>query len=236
MSGARVGRRVESLAPAGPEAESGKVVLVTVVLGFVVGFLALRFVLLAGRDMLHAPVLERVNFRGAPIATACGLFVVMAVLLVEAGRSVLGAFEIGDPPGLNPARPLVLFAVFGFGLLGFVDDMLGSEDRGFRGHVVALVHGRLTSGMLAYRRRRSRSSLAAEVGFVTVSVWWPTRRSCARRELGQPARPRPGSGDRRSLVAYVPPALVAGTGRSAGALAPVMGRHHGPAAEDLREG
>ena len=82
------------------------------------------------------------------LPTAGGLFLVMALLLIEAGRSGLGAFEFGDVPGLNPARPLVLFAAFGFGLLGFIDDVLGGEDRGFRGHISALGRGRLTTGML----------------------------------------------------------------------------------------
>ena len=92
----------------------------------------------------------------------------MAVLIVEAGRSTLGAFDLGDAPGLNPARPLVLFAAFGFGLLGFMDDVLGSEDRGFRGHLRALAQGRLTTGMLKLIGGAAIALvLAAAPGFVT---------------------------------------------------------------------
>ncbi|MGZ6965772.1 MAG: hypothetical protein ACXVKA_16320, partial [Acidimicrobiia bacterium] len=60
-----------------------------IVIGWVVGFLAVRFVLLAGKDMLHAPALERSNYRGRTLAMAGGLSLVMAVLIVEAGRSAL---------------------------------------------------------------------------------------------------------------------------------------------------
>jgi hypothetical protein len=69
--------------------------------------------------------------------------------LVEAGRAVAGAAGAGDAGGLSGARALVLIVAFGFGLLGLADDLLGEGDeRGFRGHVAALVHGRLTTGGL----------------------------------------------------------------------------------------
>lgn len=209
----------------------------TVALGFVVGFLALRFVLLAGRDMLHAPVLERVNFRGARIATAGGLFIVMAVLFVEAGRSVLGAFDVGDAPGINAARPLVLFAVFGFGLLGFVDDILGSEDRGFRGHVQALSHGRLTSGMLKLIGGAAIALiLAAQGGFVTGQRLVSDALLIAlAANLGNLLDRAPGRLIKCSLLAYAPLAVVAGTGAVGVALAPVMGATTGLLPEDLRE-
>ena len=168
---------------------------VGVVLGWVVGFLAVRFVLLAGHDMLHAPALERENYRGRTLVTAGGLFLVMAVLIVEAGRSTLGAFDLGDAPGLNPARPLVLFAAFGFGLLGFMDDVLGSEDRGFRGHLRALSQGRLTTGMLkliggagdrarARGRARVRHRQAAASPTRCSSRWPRTSATCS---TGRPA-------------------------------------------------
>ena len=43
----------------------------------------------------------------------------------------------------------MLFAVFGFGFLGLVDDLAAvGEDRGFHGHLGALREGRVTTGML----------------------------------------------------------------------------------------
>ena len=81
-----------------------------VVLGLLVGLLMVRLLVIGGRDVLEATVLERRNFRDRALPTAAGLFVILAVLAIEAGRGTLGAFGLGDQPGRNIARPLVLFA------------------------------------------------------------------------------------------------------------------------------
>lgn len=208
-----------------------------VLLGWIVGFLAVRFVLLAGRDMLRSPVLERVNYHGRAIATAGGLFLVTAVLVVEAGRSTLGAFDVGDPPGLNPARPLVLFAALGFGLLGFMDDVLGSEERGFRGHVTALRHGRLTTGMLKLIGGAAIALvLASAPGFVTGKRLVADALLIAlAANLGNLLDRAPGRVIKYSLAAYVPIALVAGAGPVGIAIAPVIGAAAGILPDDLRE-
>jgi len=117
-------------------------VAIGLVLGLTASSLTLRLVL----GTLNTPVLQRMNHRGAPIITAAGLVVVLAVLAVEAA---LGLVEAGgmDPVGGTIGRRLVVLATVGFGLLGFLDDLLGAgESGGFRGHLGALVHGRLTSG------------------------------------------------------------------------------------------
>lgn len=117
-------------------------VAIGLVLGLAASSLTLRLVL----GTLNTPVLQRMNHRGAPIITAAGLVVVLAVLAVEAA---LGLVEAGgmDPVGGTIGRRLVVLATVGFGLLGFLDDLLGAgESGGFSGHLGALVHGRLTSG------------------------------------------------------------------------------------------
>jgi UDP-GlcNAc:undecaprenyl-phosphate GlcNAc-1-phosphate transferase len=117
-------------------------VAIGLVLGLTASSLTLRLVL----GTLNTPVLQRMNHRGAPIITAAGLVVVLAVLAVEAA---LGLVEAGgmDPVGGTIGRRLVVLATVGFGLLGFLDDLLGAgESGGFSGHLGALVHGRLTSG------------------------------------------------------------------------------------------
>lgn len=117
-------------------------VAIGLVLGLTASSLTLRLML----GTLNTPVLQRMNHRGAPIITAAGLVVVLAVLAVEAA---LGLVEAGgmDPVGGTIGRRLVVLATVGFGLLGFLDDLLGAgESGGFRGHLGALVHGRLTSG------------------------------------------------------------------------------------------
>ena len=112
------------------------------VLGLVVGGVTLRLLL----PTLADPVLQRTNHRGAPIATAAGLVVVLAVLGAEAALGVVEAAGF-DPLGGAVGRRLVVLATVSFGLLGFIDDLLGAgESGGFRGHLGALAHGRLTSG------------------------------------------------------------------------------------------
>ena len=208
-----------------------------VLIGWIVGFLAVRFVLLAGRDMFHVPVLERVNFRGRTLITAAGLYLVIALLVVEAGRSGLGSFDIGDPPGLNPARPLVLFAAFGFGLLGFMDDVLGGEDRGFKGHLRALSHGRLTSGMLKLIGGAAIAMvLASAPGFITGNRLVADALLIAlAANLGNLLDRAPGRTIKCSLVAYIPIAIVAGTGPVGIALAPLIGATVGLLPDDLHE-
>src|SRR5690242_10817970 len=119
----------------------------SVLIALVVGVLAVRFVVVAGHNIVTAPVLQRTNYRGKRVATAGGIFAVLAVLIIEAARDVLGSFGLGDEPG-NIVRVLVTFACIGFVFVGFVDDILGSPDEsGFRGHLRALSEGRLTTGV-----------------------------------------------------------------------------------------
>jgi len=210
---------------------------VPVLLAWVVGFLAVRFLLQSGRELWSAPALARENFRGRRVFTAAGLVLIMAVLVVEAGRSGFGALGIGDEPGVNAARPLVVYAAFAFGLLGFVDDMLGGEDRGFKGHVVALAHGRLTSGMVKLLGGAAIALvLAAVPGFVT----WQRLVADAvlialAANLANLLDRAPGRVVKCSLVAYVPLAIIAGTGPVGVAVAPLMGAAIGVLPEDLRE-
>jgi UDP-N-acetylmuramyl pentapeptide phosphotransferase/UDP-N-acetylglucosamine-1-phosphate transferase len=122
---------------------------VSVLLGVAVGLLAVRLLVGAGHDLLRTPALERPNHVGRTIPTATGVLAVVAVVLVEAGRSLFGAFGVGNAPG-DAARLLVVLACVGFGLLGLIDDVAGTHsDRGFRGHVGALLsHGRMTTGLV----------------------------------------------------------------------------------------
>ncbi len=208
-----------------------------VILAWLVGFLAVRYVVLAGRDLFAAPALARVNYRGHTVYTAAGLALVIVVLAIEAGRSGLGAVGLGDEPGLNAARPLVLYAVLGFGLLGFIDDMLGGEDRGFRGHLRAMAAGRLTSGMVKLVGGAALALvLAASRGFVT----WQRLVADAvlialAANLANLFDRAPGRVIKVSIAAYVPLAFVAGAGPVAVAIAPLIGAALGLFPEDARE-
>jgi UDP-N-acetylmuramyl pentapeptide phosphotransferase/UDP-N-acetylglucosamine-1-phosphate transferase len=124
----------------------------------IVGYLAARLTWLAARPVFALPALVRQNYRGRALPTAAGIVLPLAAVLVEGGRAVVASFGVGDGPGTGGIRALVLLAALGFGILGFIDDLAGGgggvaavdggSERGFRGHLGALVAGRVTTGAL----------------------------------------------------------------------------------------
>ena len=209
-----------------------------VFLGIVVGLLTVRLLVVSGRDVLDAPALERRNFRNRPLPTAAGLLVVLAVLIVEAGRDTLGAFGLGDEPGRNIARALVLFACLGFGLLGLIDDLIGTEgDRGFRGHLNAIAHGRATTGAIKiFGGAAVALVLASNVSFVSGRRLLTDAILIAlAANLANLLDRAPGRAIKFGLVAWVPIAIVAGGDAVGIAIAPVIGAFCGLLGDDLRE-
>jgi len=205
---------------------------------FAVGLLATSFVLVSSRELLATPVLARQNFRGAWLPTAGGVVVMLALLLVEAGRATIGALGVGRDPGLTIERSLVLFAVFAFGFLGFIDDVLASgEAKGFRGHLALAMHGRLSTGFVKLAGGGMVAIvLVATPGFadgrrlvldaVLVAL-------CAN--LANLFDRAPGRTIKVALVAYVPLAFALGSNFVGIAIAPVMGGALALAPFDLRE-
>jgi hypothetical protein len=106
----------------------------------------------AGLWVLMAPafggeVFARENYRGHILPTAVGVITALAVLAVDA--LVTLAVAAGAEPDEAAVRGLRLVTVasLGFALLGLLDDLGGAgESGGFRGHLRALAHGRLTTG------------------------------------------------------------------------------------------
>jgi UDP-GlcNAc:undecaprenyl-phosphate GlcNAc-1-phosphate transferase len=211
---------------------------VSVVVGLLAGALAVVFLRVGAPDVLAAPALERENYRGHRLPTAAGILVVLAVLMVEAGRAILGALEIGEAPGLSVDRSLVLFAAFAFGLLGFVDDALGDDSaRGFRGHIGALVGGRITTGALKlFGGAGVAVVLVATPGFATGRRLLVDAVLIAlAANLGNLLDRAPGRTLKCALVAYVPLAFVLGTGPAGIAIAPAMGAAFALLPDDLGE-
>ena len=115
---------------------------------FAVGFVAGRLAWLAARPWFAQPGLTRPNYRNHYVPTATGIVLALALLLVEGGRTAAATFGLGDDEAAQGARLLTVVAVLGFSLLGAVDDVAGSgEHRGFRGHLLALATGRVTTGL-----------------------------------------------------------------------------------------
>src|SRR5207302_690560 len=140
--------------------------------------------------------------------------------------------------GLTLSRSLVLFAAFGFGFLGFVDDLLGvAGDRGFRGHVRALAEGRLTTGFI---------KLFGGAGVAVVLVATPGFASGRRlitdavlialaANFANLLDLAPGRLIKVSWVLYIPLAVALGTDAIGVAIAPVMGAALALLPDDLRE-
>jgi UDP-N-acetylmuramyl pentapeptide phosphotransferase/UDP-N-acetylglucosamine-1-phosphate transferase len=210
----------------------------TAIVAFLVGLVTVRFLRTVSADILASPALERTNYRGHILPTAGGLFIILSVLVIDAGRSVLGAIGVGSESGLTQARLAVLFAVFGFGFLGLVDDLTAhGEDRGFKGHLGALREGRVTTGLLkllggaavaivivATPGFKSGRTLIVDAALIALAA-----------NLGNLLDRAPGRTIKFGLVAYVPIAIAVGTAPIGIAAAPVMGAALGLLPDDLRE-
>lgn len=209
----------------------------TVVLAFAVGFVAVRLVLVATRDVLASPVLERENYRARRLPTAAGIVLVVAVIGVEGVRAAAGALDLGDAVPAR-SRVLVLVAVVGFGLLGFVDDLVGAgDDRGFRGHLRALAGGRVTTGLAKLGGGAALALVlaAAAHGDTGVQPFVDGVLVALAANLGNLLDRAPGRTTKFALAAYVPVAVVCGTGGTGVATAVVLGGALGLLPEDLRE-
>ena len=132
----------------------------------------------------------------------------------------------------------MLFAVFGFGFLGMVDDLAAvGSDRGFKGHLGALREGRVTTGLLkllggaavaivivATPGFKSGRTLLVDAALIALAA-----------NLGNLLDRAPGRTIKFGLVAYVPIAIAIGTAPIGIAAAPVMGAAFGLLPDDLRE-
>lgn len=218
----------------------------SVLLGVGVGLLAVRLLVGAGHDVVRTPALERSNHRGHTVPTAMGVLVVIAVVLVEAGRSLFGAFGVGNAPG-DAARLLVVLACVGFGLLGLIDDVAGTQsDHGFRGHVGALLsHGRITTGLVKIVGGGALAVVLVSASRAGDGVS-RTHASGARvvtdalivalaANLTNLFDRAPGRAIKVGLLAWVPFALVARADSVGVAVAPVVGAFAGLLGDDLRE-
>jgi hypothetical protein len=120
----------------------------TAAIGFVLALVAAAGLWPLVRPLLSVPLFARQNFRGVTLPVAAGLVIVMAVLLVA--TVLTPAVLWHDDDGLlGRTLASAVVTTTGFGLFGLLDDLAGSgRQRGFRGHLGALAHGELTTGVL----------------------------------------------------------------------------------------
>lgn len=170
----------------------------------VVAGLVTRWV--AGSMIPQTKVLRR-NHRGVPVPTGLGIAVLLGI---GAGLGLVAVVHAIDPHALTPAVALVssaevAFLGFGFGLLGLYDDISEQPERGWRSHVPALLHGRLTPGAL---KLVGGASLALIVGAtVSTSLGWAFAHAAIialMANLFNGLDVRPGRAVKVYLVAAVP--------------------------------
>src|SRR5262249_4022465 len=107
------------------------------------GGLAGVLLLIALRPVFAQPLFQSDNYRDKTVPVGVGVVLPMAVLAVGAAWAI--AAVGGDVAFAT--WPAAVVAAAGFRPLGLLDDLAGrGEARGFRGHVAALAHGRLTTG------------------------------------------------------------------------------------------
>lgn len=209
-----------------------------VLVAFVVGFIVVRVVAVAGRDFLAADALQRRNYRDHLVPTGGGILLAVALVVIEGGRVILGGFDVGNETGLTQARALVLIAVLGFALLGFIDDVAVHQPaQGFRGHGRALLRGELTTGGL----KLAAGGLLALVVVAPVAAGEIDRLAldgllvALAANLGNLFDRAPGRVIKVSFLAWIPLAVASGTDAVGVAMAPLMGAVAGFFPDDLRE-
>jgi UDP-N-acetylmuramyl pentapeptide phosphotransferase/UDP-N-acetylglucosamine-1-phosphate transferase len=214
-----------------------------VVLGVATGFLAAQLIWRMSAGLFRSVVLQRPNYRSHYLPTGAGIVLALAVATVEGGRALLAAAGVGSVTGPGVARTVMLAGLFGFGALGFVDDVLGGDaERGWKAHLKALAAGRLSAGgVKLFGGGFLALTLASAAGSSTSGGGgaWRVAADGAlialAANLGNAFDRAPGRTIKVSLVAWVPLAVVAGGGAAGVALAPVMGAALGLLPEDLGE-
>jgi UDP-N-acetylmuramyl pentapeptide phosphotransferase/UDP-N-acetylglucosamine-1-phosphate transferase len=122
---------------------------VIVIVAVLTGFFAGRLLWLAMRKSWNRQAFMRQNYQGISLPTCAGIVLAMALLVVEAVRSVFASLGMNEDAGFSTLRAAAFVVVLAFTLLGLLDDLVGTTGaRGFNGHFQALARGELTSGMI----------------------------------------------------------------------------------------
>lgn len=209
----------------------------TVVLALVAGLVASLVLERLTRDVFAQPILTRVNYRGHPLSTASGLLLVVAVVAVEGARTIVELLGASDGTTARD-RLIVLAAVVGFGSLGFIDDVLGdNNEKGLKGHVRALGHGRVTTGFMKLGGGAAIALViaGAALGDQPARIVIDAAVVALAANMGNLFDRAPGRTLKVGLFAYLPLAVVAGTGAAGLALAVVVGAAAGLLPSDLAE-
>jgi UDP-N-acetylmuramyl pentapeptide phosphotransferase/UDP-N-acetylglucosamine-1-phosphate transferase len=206
---------------------------------FACGAIASALLWLGMRATFRRDVFARTNVHGRLVPTGVGIVVVAAAVLLEALVALADALGADvDTATIGPRR-VVLLAAIGFGLLGLLDDLGGvGESGGFRAHLLALAHGRITTGAMklfggaavaivavaAAEADPSAARLLADAALVALAA-----------NLGNLLDRAPGRVAKVSLLAFVALVLAAGLDPRLAGVAAIVGGAAGLLVPDLRE-
>lgn len=143
-------------------------------LGLVAGLAALVAVLAEGLilhyllPLLRESAATRKNYQGVDIPVGVGISFPLALLL--AYIIVFLFAPLYEQPLNQEVYFLFLMGLFAICLLGFADDMLGQRDTlGFKGHLTALLRGKMTTGGL----KAAGGALIALFWALFLAAGWP---------------------------------------------------------------
>ncbi|HUG85528.1 MAG TPA: hypothetical protein VMM13_13250 [Euzebya sp.] len=188
------------------------------------------------RQVFAAPLFLRTNVRGAQVPVAVGVILPLVLLAAGAVLVVLGAADVLQVP--EDALAVSVVAAAGFGLLGLFDDLAGDRAaQGFRGHLLALRSGQLTTGAV---KLFGGGALAVLVAAPTARErFWVLLADAAlialAANLANLFDRAPGRLAKVSLIAAVPIAVVAGVDPELAGPMVVLGALLALLVPDLRE-
>jgi UDP-GlcNAc:undecaprenyl-phosphate/decaprenyl-phosphate GlcNAc-1-phosphate transferase len=96
-----------------------------------------------------APPLQRTNYRGHPLPIAAGVMVVLAAVLIGGAYTVVMRWNGVSHGEVARGATVAWIGTLGFGFIGLLDDLAGATaTKGFAGHLRALRHGTVTTGLV----------------------------------------------------------------------------------------
>jgi UDP-N-acetylmuramyl pentapeptide phosphotransferase/UDP-N-acetylglucosamine-1-phosphate transferase len=208
------------------------VLVVAFGLGAVGGALGWRLL----TQVFAAPLFQRTNVRGAAVPVAVGMILPLVLLAAGAVLVLLSAADVLQVP--DDALAVSVVAAAGFGLLGLFDDLAGDRTaQGFRGHLLALRSGQLTTGAV---KLFGGGALAVLVAAPTARErLWVLLADAAlialAANLANLFDRAPGRLAKVSLIAAVPIAVVAGVDPNMAGPMVVLGALLALLVPDLRE-